>query len=220
MRIKLLLLLSFLSILSAEAPKQYLKGRISTDNKRYSTFYKAIELLQERNAKILLETGTSRGGVRNFAGDGGSTIIFSHFAKDQKAHFFSIDLSREYLKEARDGVEQAVGLASSYLHFITSDSVQFLSRFHKRIDFLYLDSYDFEEDNPLPSQMHHLREIEAAYPLLHEKSIILIDDCDLPGGGKGKLAIDFLLQKGWKVLLSEYQVLLLFPGEDDGDLFL
>ena len=98
----------------------------------------------------------------------------------------------------------------SNLHFVCSDSVSFLQNFGKTIDFLYLDSYDFDVDNPFPSQHHHLLEISAAYPFLNENSIVLIDDCDLPHGGKGKLAIQFLMQRGWQVLMSGYQVLLIY----------
>lgn len=50
----------------------------------------------------------------------------------------------------------------------------------------YLDSFDFDISNPLPSQKHHLKEIEAAYDKLTDNSVVMIDDCDLPGGGKGK----------------------------------
>ena len=38
--------------------------------------------------------------------------------------------------------------------------------------------------------------------------VILIDDCDMPNGGKGKLVIERLTAKGWKVHMSEYQVVL------------
>jgi hypothetical protein len=78
------------------------------------------------------------------------------------------------------------------------------------IDFLYLDSYDYEWNNPSPSQEHHLREIQAAFPRLHENSVVMIDDCALPQGGKGKLAIEYLKERGWKILLEQYQTILIF----------
>jgi hypothetical protein len=76
------------------------------------------------------------------------------------------------------------------------------------IDFIYLDSYDYELNNPIGSQLHHLKEIEAAHPFLRESSVIMIDDCDLPEGGKGKFAIEFLLERGWRVVKKQYQVIL------------
>ena len=29
--------------------------------------------------------------------------------------------------------------------------------------------------------------------------MVLIDDCDLPGGGKGKTVIEYMTRKGWQV---------------------
>ncbi len=46
---------------------------------------------------------------------------------------------------------------------------------------------------------------------LHEQSVILIDDCGLPHGGKGKLAIEFLKDQGWILLKEGYQTLLIYP---------
>ena len=39
-------------------------------------------------------------------------------------------------------------------------------------------------------------------------SVVLIDDCDLPGGGKGKTVIEYMTRKGWQVDTSAYQILL------------
>jgi hypothetical protein len=96
-----------------------------------------------------------------------------------------------------------------HITFVESDSVQFLKEFDKEIDFLYLDSFDYEKENPLPSQEHHLKEIQVVYNKLKPESIVMIDDCDLPGGGKGRLAIDFLTARGWKVVFKSYQVILI-----------
>ena len=37
---------------------------------------------------------------------------------------------------------------------------------------------------------------------------IPLRDCDLPGGGKGKTVIEYMIRKGWKVDTSAYQILL------------
>ena len=76
------------------------------------------------------------------------------------------------------------------------------------IDFLYLDSFDFELHNPSPSQEHHLKEIIAVAPRLRKSTIIMVDDCDLPYGGKGKLVIKWLKERGWVEHKSGYQVIL------------
>lgn len=91
---------------------------------------------------------------------------------------------------------------------VCSDSVRYLKSFGKQIDFLYLDSFDYDFNNPSPSQRHHLREIIAAYPWLTKESIVMIDDCDLAGGGKGVLVISYLINRGWKIAMQGYQVIM------------
>jgi len=182
----------------------YLEGRIPTNNHRYATFAESLRLCEERGVKTMIETGTSRLGESNYLWDGGSTNFLAHYARDHGASFYSVDISEECLFGAAKGLNYNM----SNIKLVHRDSVAFLKEFPKRVDFLYLDSYDFEENDPEPSQLHHLREIEAIYPRLHNNSIILIDDCDLPHGGKGKMAIQFLLEKGWKIHMNGYQVLL------------
>ena len=56
-------------------------------------------------------------------------------------------------------------------------------------------------------QEHCLREAQLANLLLGESGIILIDDLDLPGLGKPRLARDYLLDSGWEIVLEDYQSL-------------
>lgn len=200
-----------IAFLNAMTSEQYLEGRIPTNNRRYTTLVKALDLMKERGVKVIVETGTSRDGLSNFEGDGGSSIIFSQFAKEYGAQFYSVDIDKVALNKASQAVEQVLGKVGENHHFIQSDSIQFLKDFPKKIDFLYLDSYDYDFKNPAPSQAHHLKEIEAAYPHLTPQTIIMIDDCDLPQGGKGLLVIDYLLKRGWKILENKYQVILVQP---------
>ena len=57
------------------------------------------------------------------------------------------------------------------------------------------------------SQEHCLKELQAAEPCLSKHSIILIDDNTLPGGGKGRLARQYLLDKGWVIVFDYHQSL-------------
>ncbi len=182
----------------------YLLDRLAPKDKRYSTMLHALELLRQRSAKVVVETGTSRMGDKNFVGDGGSTIIFGDWAHQNGAVFFSVDIDPKAVAEAKAVVE-AYGQS---VNVVCQDSIAFLKNFTQPIDFLYLDSFDFETKNPFPSQEHHLKEIKAAYPLLHDQSVVMIDDCGLPRGGKGLLVIDYLKRRGWKVLHSAYQTIL------------
>lgn len=195
-------------LLFATQPSDYLTNKIPSSNQRYETFRIVLELLETRNVHTIVETGTARYGSANFDGDGGSTIIFSEWALDHNADFYSIDIDNANITTAKEAVSLYFPEQKDKIHFICCDSVSYLTHFGRSIDFLYLDSYDYELDNPAPSQVHHLKEILAAYPLLTEKCIIMIDDCALVGGGKGKLVIDFLLQRGWKIVKDSYQVIL------------
>lgn len=198
-----LILLSLTFGFSQEYPM--LESRIPKNNKRFHTFALTLKLMKERDAKIIVETGTARCGDSNCSGDGCSTLIFGEWAKENQAILYSIDIDPKALSAA----ENALGFSRDYVHLIQSDSVQFLQSFDHPIDFLYLDSYGFQIDNPLPSQQHHLKEIVAAFPFLIEKSVVMIDDCDLPHGGKGKLVIEYLLERGWKIHSKGYQVILI-----------
>jgi predicted O-methyltransferase YrrM len=187
-----------------ESSKSFLNGKIPPENGRYKTFVDALNLICTRKASIIVETGTSRHGLWACGTDGCSTAIFGEWAKVNKGTFYSVDINEQYLQNAA----RALGETAFFVHFVHSDSLEFLKNFNQPIDFLYLDSFDFDFNNPVPSQEHHLKEIVAAYHCLTPKSVVMIDDCDLPHGGKGKLAINFLMQKGWKIFSEGYQVIL------------
>ena len=69
----------------AEAVKTtegYLSNRIDLNDKKYPTFFSALELLTEKKAKIIVETQASG----NFTKEGYSTIIFADWASQNGAH--------------------------------------------------------------------------------------------------------------------------------------
>lgn len=183
---------------------EYLVNRLSKQDKRYASYLLVLELLKHRQAQTLIETGTARDGDENFSGDGGSTIIFGDWASKNNALLSTVDISPQAIEKAKTSTEKY----SDHIDFFCCDSISFLKDFDRSIDFLYLDSFDFDFGNPLPSQEHHLKEITAAYSKLHENTIVMIDDCDLPHGGKGKLIIEFLLEKGWTIIYKGYQTIL------------
>jgi len=184
-------------------PKDYNFG------KRQKTFRRAIELLEKRGATCLIETGVARYGLRNSKSDGASTAVFGLWAKNNNASLYSVDISPESIAGAREAVEELDLLEQVKL--VTGDSVQFLENFSDPVDFLYLDSYDYDKHDQsvqIASQEHHLKEFKAIEEQLGPDSVILIDDCDLPGGGKGKTVIEYMTRKSWQVDTSAYQVLL------------
>jgi hypothetical protein len=91
---------------------------------------------------------------------------------------------------------------------LCADSVARLSGWGSLIDVLYLDSHDTN----LPGHAEHgLAEISAAEHALHDRSLVVFDDTIRAGDGwlgKGRLAVPYLLGRGWQVLASGYQVVL------------
>ncbi|MDA0195754.1 MAG: class I SAM-dependent methyltransferase [Bacteroidetes bacterium] len=177
--------------------------------KRRDTFRKTLALLTERKATTLLETGTARAGLKNCKSDGASTIVFGKWARENDAYLYSVDIDSIALKQAE--IEIKNYNLSGHVHLKASDSIAFLKLFDQKVDFLYLDSFDYDKKDrsiQRKSQEHHLAEFKAIESRLHQGSIVLIDDHKLPGGGKGKLAIEYMTQKGWEIVMEEYQVLL------------
>lgn len=196
---------SFLAAAKKPPVNRFLEGRIPPGDKRYVTMVSALQLIQAREAVNIIETGTSRFGASEPIGDGAFTIILGDYIRDMKgSNFYSVDISSEALAKAAE----ALGPSRDFVNLINEDSVTFLKNFKEPIDFLYLDSYDLDIENPIPSQHHHLKEIIAAYPNLTKKSVVMIDDCGFPNGGKGKYVIEYLLARGWKIRVDGYQVIL------------
>ena len=182
---------------------------------RYITIRPAIKLFLERGGKNIIETGTAR-GYRGFE-DGNSTLIWSHLANAVDGKCYSVDISKEAI---RGSMLLCEGVSDNTI-FKTMDSLNFLQEFDDKIDLLYLDSMDASVGG---YQKHHLEEIKLAHSNLHENSIILIDDSPeyeteyLKNGGKGALVIPLLLENGWKILLRNYQTLLIRDETYDSDI--
>ena len=176
--------------------------------KRRDTLRAALRLLESRGAKTLVETGTARGGLSRTKAEGASTVVFGVWAKRHGAHLHSVDIQKESIDQARNAVIETQ--LTDVVHFHESDSVAFLSGFDEPVDFLYLDSFDWHHDPAVQQacQEHHLKEFEAIEKRLQPHSVVLIDDCGVAGGGKGKLVIEKMLSSGWRTVRSEYQVLL------------
>lgn len=177
--------------------------------RRRVTFAKTLKLLDQRNVKTIIETGTSREGLKNTKGDGGATIVFGKWAQQNNAKMHSVDISEDSVKGSQSEVDNQNLNDTVMVHL--NDSLEFLKTFNQPVDFLYLDSYDYsktDEEIQKKSQEHHLKEFKIIEDKLHKNSIVLIDDCGLPGGGKGKTVIEYMLKKNWKILIDAYQVLL------------
>lgn len=180
---------------------EYLQGRLEVADPRHATFSLALRLMRVRNVRTILETGVNKS-------DGGSTLIFSRWARDHNAEVYSVDPSQKDLEITRKVVAAAVPRYAASLHYELSDPPAFIHEFGKTIDFLYLNSATYDASSPETSQKQMLVEIDAAYPYLKHDTLVMLDDCGLPWGGKCALVIEYLQVRGWKVLTHRYQAIL------------
>jgi hypothetical protein len=183
--------------------------------KRANAFKMMFEHLISLNKGFytIVETGSMR-EKNNWLGDGQSTIMFARFCKDQgSSEFYSVDIDPEAIEFAKDhfdvddtkfyGIDQPV--------FICGDSVKFLYEyagyepFNQDIDLLYLDSFDVDFKNPVPSALHHLKELTAIWSRVNENGLVVVDD-NMHGKGKGMFVKEFFKSLNIKPFFDEYQI--------------
>jgi SAM-dependent methyltransferase len=175
---------------------------------RYASFKVALNLFHQRGGTNIVETGTIR-ALDDAAGGGNSTLILGDYAQTYDKKFWTVDILPQAI-ELSKGVCQGF---DKNTQFVLNDSISFLLMFPEKIDFLYLDSMDCPEfdapDSPnlIASQKHQLNELESAWDKLTDKSVVLLDDNNFENGGKCKLSIKFLQEKGWIQLWCDKQSL-------------
>lgn len=175
-------------------------GGLDTYADRHRSFGRLFELAGKNKSLAWVETGCMRSEEDWTAG--ASTYIFGAWLKLHGGHLDSVDITPEHCVFARSWTR---GLP---VRVHQSCSLSYLEKRETPIDVLYLDSLD----TYVPGHAEHaLEEIRLSSTLLHNESIILIDDCAWDGGsfcGKGRLAIPFLLEHGWRIKYSGWQTLL------------
>ena len=174
-------------------------------NIRFDMFKKVFNIALKRNFKTIVETGTSRGKIKFFFlkkynwKDGMSTIMFANFAKFIDGHLYSCDISEKNINNAKIFTRKY----SKYITFYLENSISFLKNFDKRIDLLYLDSYDGHD--PVAASIHQLQEAETSLKNIHNNSLILLDD----KGSKTNLSVKFYLKNNFKIVFeTKYQILI------------
>ena len=196
--------------------EQFLGHFLPRLEKRQAGFTALFEALPKTpGSRLILETGTLRIAA-NWEGDGQSSYMFDAFVQDEAASgrgaaFFSIDLSVESLAVARRACSYATSL-------ICNDSVHALHTLARQlrgrqVSLLYLDSFNLDRDDPMPSARHHMMELAAAAPLLGTGSLVAIDDYTVDGvvGGKGLLVDLYMQSIDARVLHSGYQRIWRLP---------
>ncbi len=164
---------------------------------RAASFRAVFAALAEKPGPVcIVETGCLR-DIGNWAGDGQSTHLFGVFAAFHPGVVIAVDINPTSVVAARS-------IAGPHVGVVEDDSVAFLGRRPiPHIDLLYLDSLDFDGNQPLISATHHLFELCAAMPMLRKGSIVLVDDTTERQGqpfGKGQLIAQFMARIGAMVV--------------------
>ena len=179
-------------------------GSLLTQNvDRNKSFDLLLKLMAKRFDKpVIVETGCIR-HPEDWRGAGYSTYLLGAYVERAGGELHSVDLSPENCSFAQHATSELTRVIVS-----TNDSIEFLRTFEKSIDVLFLDSMDTEH----PAHADHaFKELAAALPCLHSGSLILIDDTVHTADGwkgKGEKVVPWLLEKGWRLLYSNYQALL------------
>ena len=185
----------------------------SGTNSRYWTWQLALNLLvQTRVNPVIVETGCQR--QEDDLGAGMSTSIFGEYCARYGGAVYTVDLFRNHLDICRACTKEWEDAIS----YVESDSISWLQKVKGiEADLLYLDSLDYpigdqagDKDKQLAAQVHCLNEFKAAESsgVLNDSTILLIDDNQLPGGGKPRLLKNHLINTSdWVCLLDLQQSL-------------
>jgi hypothetical protein len=177
--------------------------------KRADGFAAIFQALTGHPRPLIIETGCLR-TPDNWEGDGQSSFMFDALARDRRGQFLSIDISVENVATARRA-------CSSAANFLCNDSVAALHALSQIVrgpaSLVYLDSFDLDSANPLPSAIHHAMELTAARPLLGPGTIVCVDDYCVGGGtgGKGLIVDMFFTSIRSDVLHCGYQKVWCLP---------
>jgi len=202
---------------------------------RLPTMALALDLLAERGGTNILETGCAR-QVDNWEGDGMSTLVFGEWASAHGGHLTTVDADpgnlatcrgitgpwADWITYVQDDSVHYLGTHMGRVDLLYLDSYDYplidllelvggFADFAGNVQKLHALGDDWIVANHwgiiADAQTHAEREMRAALPLLHARSLVLIDDASLPGGGKARLARKVLADAGWTCRLDAYQTL-------------
>jgi hypothetical protein len=177
---------------------------------RNDSFISVLTVLENefRNPITLVETGCIRDVLpRGKLGDGWSTLNWEYYCRNTNSTAHVIDISSTHIEASKKIVPE-----SKWVVYHLGDSIEILNEFSHKIDFLFLDSYNYggDEENIKKCHEHSLNELLSCWDKLNEKCFILIDDVfDENWTGKGKLTIPYLLQNNFEIIhFKDSQVFL------------
>ena len=180
--------------------------------------FNLLDKKENKSNYLIVETGCMRGDHTPVSSpyalgdDGASTYIFDDFINFYDGEVLSVDIKQ-------DNVDYANKFTSDRTSVYCRDSVPFLWELPEKtkIDFLYLDSFDLDPNNPVPSQLHHVKELCACMKNLKKGTIVAVDDLlntpefdqyrsTLVQGGKARFVEDFMKNIDAELLHDGYQI--------------
>lgn len=138
------------------------------------------------------------------------TKVFSNLFPNSKFH--TVDFEKSHINRCK-----IMNQDRNNITYHVSSSEDFLNNFDQKIDLLYLDTGDM---TPIEDTAQlHLREakIIVEKDMIANDGIILIDDVksvvpkhygEISDLGKAKYSIPYFLENGFKIVMDEYQTIL------------
>ncbi len=160
-----------------------------------------LRTISHRHEPRVVETGCIR-SLEDWSA-GYSTYVLAAALDALGGSLVSVDVSGDNLRLAADLVQPWKRSVTC----VQADSVEWLLRNQEPVSLLLLDSLDCEDPQ---HARHGLREIQAAHDRLGPDSLVVWDDTVWDGGwrGKGALGVPWLLERGWRIAASGYQVVM------------
>jgi len=178
---------------------------------RQSGFDYIFDYLKQRQNPLIVETGCAR-QENNYEGDGQSSLMFDKYISEYGGDFYTVDLAKESVQYCQSKV-------SNKTTVVESDSITYLKKLNqhfldskRKINFLYLDSFDAPRDEPdvvYMSALHHLYELLTIAPSLSDGALIGVDDNWIDNGklaGKGQFVFDYMQKSGRPLCHDGYQL--------------
>ncbi len=195
--------------------------------RRETSFRKIFRYLDEITAGrpvTIVETGCVR-VADNWDGDGQSTLLFDRYlaASAKGSRGYSVDIDARATACCRTLVGDRFDIRTGDSVLVLRTIAEELEREGRRIDLLYLDSYDVDWGNVVPSAVHHLKELVSIVDCLSAATLVVVDDapreCMLypddsnwfqfithpQVSGKGKFVAEYARQVGATERFAHYQ---------------
>jgi predicted O-methyltransferase YrrM len=190
---------------------KHITDLVNKTTKRAPSFAMMLNHLIPIHEPLVVETGCAR-QENNFEGDGMSTTIFDTFIDYHGGEFYSVDINPDNVRFATAMVKKANLTCSDSVKFLHNQSKVWVTQ-NRKIDLLYLDSFDFDLNNCHPSSLHHIFELTAIMPCLREGTMVCVDDnpecVDANGNpidaGKGLYIKQFMDLIGKERIYTGYQ---------------